>query len=50
MWNLTDCIAHLGVLAKQGGNLMDALLNHVLRLRGSPHLNDDFSIIEARFR
>ena len=49
MWNLTDCIAYLGGVAKQGGNLMDNLLTHVLRLRGSPHLNDDFSIIEARF-
>lgn len=49
MWNLADCIAYLAALGRAGGNLMDALLNHVQQLRGSPHLNDDFSIIEARF-
>lgn len=50
MWNLADCIAYLAVLGREGGNLMEELLDHVQRLRGSPHLNDDFSIIEARFR
>ena len=49
MWNLADCIAYLAVLGRAGGNLMDELLNHVQQLRGSPHLNDDFSIIEANF-
>jgi predicted ATPase/energy-coupling factor transporter ATP-binding protein EcfA2 len=49
VWNLADCIAHLAVLAKGEGSLMDQLLQHVQRLRGSPHLEDDFSIIEARF-
>jgi serine phosphatase RsbU (regulator of sigma subunit) len=49
MWNLTDCIAYLAAFGREGGNLMDELLNHVQQLRGSPHLNDDFSIIEARF-
>ncbi len=49
VWNLADCIAHLAVLAKGEGGLMDQLLQHVQRLRGSPHLEDDFSIIEARF-
>ena len=49
MWNLTDCISYLADLDRKGGNLMDELLNHVQQLRGSPHLNDDFSIIEARF-
>ena len=49
IWNLTECIAHLAVLGKQEGNLMDKLLKHVQDLRGSPHLDDDFSIIEARF-
>jgi hypothetical protein len=29
--------------------VMDQLLQHVQHLRGSPHLDDDFSIIEARF-
>ena len=49
VWNLADCIAHLAALAKREGNLMDQLLQHVQRLRGSPQLEDDFSIIEARF-
>lgn len=49
LWNLADCMAYLAVLGKQEGNLMDKLLKHVQRLRGSPHLDDDFSIIEAHF-
>jgi sigma-B regulation protein RsbU (phosphoserine phosphatase) len=49
MWSLAECIAYLAELGKEGDNLMDELLNHVQRLRGSPHLNDDFSIIEAVF-
>jgi hypothetical protein len=44
-----DCIAYLTVVGREDGNLMDELLNHVQQLRGSPYLNDDFSIIEARF-
>jgi predicted ATPase len=49
VWNLDACIAYLAALAKGQGNLMDELLDHVRSLRGSPHLEDDFSIIEARF-
>jgi sigma-B regulation protein RsbU (phosphoserine phosphatase) len=49
MWSLSECIAYLTELGKAEGNLMDELLNHVRRLRGSPHLNDDFSIIEVGF-
>jgi serine phosphatase RsbU (regulator of sigma subunit) len=49
VWRLNDCIAYLALLGKQERNLMDALLDHVQCLRGSPHLDDDFSIIEARF-
>jgi sigma-B regulation protein RsbU (phosphoserine phosphatase) len=49
VWNLDDCIAHLAILAKGESSLMDRLLQHVQDLRGSPHLDDDFSIIEARF-
>jgi sigma-B regulation protein RsbU (phosphoserine phosphatase) len=49
MWNLAGCIAHLAVMGEREGSLMDGLLNHVRHLRGSPHLDDDFSIIEARF-
>jgi serine phosphatase RsbU (regulator of sigma subunit) len=50
VWNLDACIAHLATLADRGENLMDQLLGHVYKLRGSPQLDDDFSIIEARFR
>ena len=49
VWNLDDCIAYMAVLAKGQGSLMDRLLQHVQRLRGSAQLDDDFSIIEARF-
>jgi phosphoserine phosphatase RsbU/P len=50
VWNLADCISHLAVLNEREGSIMDELLNHVRHLRGSPRLDDDFSIIEARFR
>jgi predicted ATPase len=50
MWTLADCIAYLALVGQREVNLMDALLEHVQRLRGSSHLNDDFSIIEARFK
>ena len=50
VWSLDACIAHLVALADREGNLMDQLLDHVYQLRGSPRLEDDFSIIEARFR
>ena len=49
-WNLDACIAHLVALAEQQGSLMEELLDHVYHLRGSPRLDDDFSIIEARFQ
>ena len=49
MWNLAGCIAHLAVLGEREGSVMDELLNHVRHVRGSPGLDDDFSIIEARF-
>ncbi len=49
-WNLEACIAHLAALAEQRKGLMDELLDHVYHLRGSPRLDDDFSIIEARFQ
>jgi sigma-B regulation protein RsbU (phosphoserine phosphatase) len=49
VWNLDDCMAHLALWAKREDSLMDRLLQHVQHLRGSPHLDDDFSIIEARF-
>jgi predicted ATPase len=49
VWNLDACIAHMAALAERQGSLMDELLDHVYHLRGSPHLDDDFSIIEAKF-
>jgi sigma-B regulation protein RsbU (phosphoserine phosphatase) len=48
-WNLDACIAYLAAPGERQGPLMDELLEHVYKLRGSPHLEDDFSIIEARF-
>jgi serine phosphatase RsbU (regulator of sigma subunit) len=49
-WDLDACIAYLAGLAERQGTLMDELLQHVYQLRGSPHLEDDFSIIEVRFQ
>jgi tetratricopeptide (TPR) repeat protein len=49
VWNLDACIAHMAALAECQGSLMDELLDHVYHLRGSPRLDDDFSIIEACF-
>ena len=48
-WNLDACIAYLAAFADQQGSLMDELVQHVYELRGSHRLEDDFSIIEARF-
>lgn len=49
MWNLQGCIACVGELGRHGGNIMDGLLDRARVLRGSPQLDDDFSIIEAKF-
>jgi serine phosphatase RsbU (regulator of sigma subunit)/energy-coupling factor transporter ATP-binding protein EcfA2 len=49
VWDLDACVAHLASMAELQGSLMDELVNHVHHLRGSPRLDDDFSIIEARF-
>jgi predicted ATPase len=52
-WTLEKCIEHLAhpsVREQQDGALMDQLLAHVRRIRGSTQLEDDFSIIVARFR
>ena len=48
-WNLDACIGYLAASADQQGNLMDELVQHVYRLRGSHRLEDDVSLIEARF-
>ena len=50
VWDLTACIAYLAAVGEREEHLMDALLAHVRELRGSPQLDDDFSIIEARLR
>jgi predicted ATPase len=50
MWDLDACIEYLAALATRQGSLMDELLEQVRQLRGSPLLDDDFSIIEARFQ
>jgi predicted ATPase len=49
VWDLDACVAHLAALADFQGSLVDGLLDHVRQLRGSPDLEDDFSVIEARF-
>jgi sigma-B regulation protein RsbU (phosphoserine phosphatase) len=49
VWDLNACVAHMATLAERRGSLMDDLLVHVYHLRGSARLDDDFSIIEARF-
>jgi predicted ATPase len=49
VWDLDACIAYLTSLGDRQGSLVDELLHHVYQLRGSPHLEDDFSVIEARF-
>ena len=49
-WDFDACVAHLAALAGKPGSLMDELLSHVYYLRGSTRLDDDFSIIEARFK
>ncbi len=49
VWNLSDCIMMVQALAQQGAPVMDRVLTHVCELRGSSHLDDDFSFIEATF-
>jgi serine phosphatase RsbU (regulator of sigma subunit) len=49
IWDLEACIGKLSALAGTEENVMDALLAHVRELSGSAHLDDDFSLIEARF-
>ncbi len=49
VWNQAACIAHLAAQSQNGESLMDPLLAHARHLRGSAQLDDDFSVIEARF-
>jgi len=45
---LDACTAYLAAFAEWQETLMDQLQEHVYQLRGSPGLEDDFLIIEAR--
>ena len=47
--DLADCISYLAAHGLRDENVMDSLLACVRELRGSPQLDDDFSIIEATF-
>jgi sigma-B regulation protein RsbU (phosphoserine phosphatase) len=49
VWNLDGLIRYLADQAARDGTLMDSLLDHARSLRGAAQLDDDFSIIEARF-
>jgi serine phosphatase RsbU (regulator of sigma subunit) len=49
VWDLPACISYLSTVSGQSGLLMDDLLAQARTLRGSQQLEDDFSIIEARF-
>ncbi len=48
-WDLPACVSYLTTLSQGTETVMDELIEHVRRLRGSHQLDDDFSIIEARF-
>jgi serine phosphatase RsbU (regulator of sigma subunit) len=48
-WDLPACVSYLTTLSQGAETVMDELIEHVRRLRGSHQLDDDFSIIEARF-
>ncbi len=49
VWNLDACIAYLAALDESEGSVIDKLLDHVHLLRRSLQLDDDFSVIQARF-
>ncbi len=49
MWDFPGCVALLASISRGGQSVMDELLQHARTLRGSQHLDDDFSIIEVRF-
>jgi serine phosphatase RsbU (regulator of sigma subunit) len=50
VWDLDACIAHVAGLSARGESVMDGLLDRARELRGSPQLDDDFSVIEAHFQ
>ena len=49
VWELENCLKWLSVASRHGDGIMDGLLARVRDLHGSFQLDDDFSIIEARF-
>jgi serine phosphatase RsbU (regulator of sigma subunit) len=49
VWNLKACISYLTEERRHEADIMGMLLAHVRELRGSPQLDDDFSVVEARF-
>jgi sigma-B regulation protein RsbU (phosphoserine phosphatase) len=49
VWNLRGCVDALAEMGQRDESIMDDLLEHARELRGSPQLDDDFSIIEVRF-
>jgi serine phosphatase RsbU (regulator of sigma subunit) len=50
VWNLSDAIAFMSQWSSRDESLTEALYDEVRERRGSIHLDDDFSIIEAFFR
>ena len=49
VWDWPACVSYLTTLSQGAGTVMDELIEHVRLLRGSHQLDDDLSIIEARF-
>jgi sigma-B regulation protein RsbU (phosphoserine phosphatase) len=48
-WDWPACVSYLATLSQGAETVMDELIEHVRLLHGSQQLDDDFSIIEARF-
>jgi len=48
-WDWPACVSYLTTLSQGADTVLDELIEHVRFLRGSHQLDDDFSIIEARF-
>ena len=48
-WDWPACVSYLATLSQSAASVMDELIEHVRLLHGSQQLDDDFSIIEARF-
>jgi predicted ATPase/energy-coupling factor transporter ATP-binding protein EcfA2 len=48
-WDWPACVSYLTTLSQGAETVLDELIEHVRLLRGSHQLDDDFSIIEARF-